>query len=275
MSILFAAPIDQHPDYNKVTTTPTCSTADANFPAANLLTYDPTMVFTSTIQNPVILWDLGSARAFDVISLVYTNLTDVATLLIEGSPDNITYTTLQVGTTLALAHTVVGQTTQNKSNMLRHNLTLYLPSSPQTYRYIRITPNTQIGGVFPQIGRLFVGTKFVPSTGWQYGSSFSFGDMSKRERTDQGALVLNPLPAIISANVKMDFLTKNEMMDFIYEFNYWRGSAREMLACLDVEDTKRLQKNTLYCTISDGRTISFDSYNAHSVSWVLESIGIG
>jgi hypothetical protein len=64
-------------------------------------------------------------------------------------------------------------------------------------------------------------------------------------------------------------------MDFIYEFNYWRGSAREMLACLDVEDTKRLQKNTLYCTISDGRTISFDSYNAHSVSWVLESIGIG
>lgn len=275
MSIFFAAPIDQHPDYNKVTTTPTCSTADANFPAANLLTTDPTQVFTSTIQNPVIIWDFGSARSFDVISLVYTNLTDAATIFIEGSLDNITYTTLQVNTTLALAHAISGQTTQNKSNMLRHNLTLYLPGTTQTWRYLRITPNTQIGGVFPQIGRLFVGTKWVPSVGWQYGSQLTFNDLSKRERTDRGTLVLDMLPTVTGANVKMDFSSKQEMQDTIYEFNYWRGAAREILACLNVEDVKWLQKNTLYCTITEGRTISFDAYNSHSVGWVLESIGIG
>jgi hypothetical protein len=44
------------------------------------------------------------------------------------------------------------------------------------------------------------------------------------------------------------------------------------MACLDDVDTARLQKNLLYCTIAEGRTISFDSFNTHSQSWTLESI---
>lgn len=275
MPIFFAAPIDQHPDYNKVTTTPTCSTQNANFPASNLLTMDPTQVFMSTIQNPVILWDLGASYSFDVISLVYTNLTDVATLLIETSPDNVTYTTRYNGP--ALAHVIAGQTTQNKKNMLRVNHTLLNLSSAVTARYIRITPNTQIGGVFPTIGRLFVGTKFVPAYGWQYGSQLTFQDPSPKQRTTRGALVTDPMPAITGANVKLDFSSQTEMYDTIYEFNYWRSGSREILACLETDPAaqKWLQKNLLYCTITEGRTISFDSYNSHSSAWVLESIGVG
>jgi hypothetical protein len=275
MGIFFAAPIDEHPDYNKVTTTPTCSTQDANFPASNLLTMDPTQVFTSTIQNPVILWDLGASYSFDVVSLIYTNLSDTATLLIETSTDNISYTTRYNG--LALAHAISGQTTQNKKNMLRVNHTLLNLSSPVTARYLRITPNTQIAGVFPTIGRLFVGSKFTPANGWQYGSQFTFQDNSPRQRTDRGALVVDAQPVITGANVKLDFSSRQEMYDNIYEFNYWRGGAREILACLETDPTAQqwLQKNLLYCTLTEGRTISFDAYNTHSSAWVLESIGVG
>ena len=69
--------------------------------------------------------------------------------------------------------------------------------------------------------------------------------------------------------------TKTEMMDYIWDFNYWRGGARAILACLDTDDTRQLQKNLFYCTISEGRRISYDSYNTHSCTWILESIGAG
>jgi hypothetical protein len=274
MSIFFAAPIDGWPDYNKVTSMPTCSTENALFPATNLITMDPTQVFQSTDATPIINWNFGAQRSFDVVCLVGTNLTDVATMSIQGSNDNVSFTSIQGGATLALAHAVAGQTVQNKSNMLRTNMTLLNLATPQTWQYLRIVPNTQIGGVV-QIGRLFVGTKFVPSAGWQYGSQLNFDDMSPRQRTSRGTLVVDCIPGIRTATVKLDFLTKNEMYDFIYEFNYWRGASAEFLACLDVEDTKRLQKNLLYCNIAEGRTISFDSYNTHSSSWMLESIGVG
>lgn len=272
MSIFFAAPIDQHPDYDKVTTVPTCAQAEASYPASNLLTYDPTQVMRANPSSGVITiqWDLGSAKTFDIISLIHTNLTDAALWVMTVSNDGVNWVEFQAAA-LALAHCITGQTVQNKKNMLRRNLTLHNHSSPVTFRYISI----QIyGDVSPgtSIGRLFVGKKFVPSTGWQYGSQFGFQDISRRERTDRGALVLDPLPPIITADVKLSFLNKTEMYDFVWEFNYWRGSGREFFACLDVEDTKYLQKNTMYCTISEGRQISFDSYNTHSSNWVLENI---
>lgn len=271
MSIFFAAPIDQHPNYDKVTSVPTSAHALSGFPAANLLTYDPTQVFAANQAVPIILWDFGVAKDFDVISLIHTNLTDAATIRIEASNDGVSYTDLQASGTAALAHIVAGQTVQNRKNMLSRNLTLYNSAVNRNYRFLRITPNSQ-GGPNPTIGRLFVGKKFVPSTGWQYGSQLGFTDLSKHERTDRSALILDSQPSIRTANVKLDFLSKTEMYDSVWEFNYWRGSGREFLACLDAEDTKYLQKNTLYCTISEGRQISFDAYNTHSSNWTLENI---
>lgn len=270
MSIWFAAPIDQFPDYNKVTTVPASTNVDAEFPAANLLNYDPTKVMRMTATSGVITWDLGSSRSFDVISLIHTNLDVTSTILVEASLDNVSWTTLVSGR--ALAHVVDPVTDTHRKNLLRRNLTLFNSTTLRTFRYLRITVNSQVTLLHPSIGRLFVGTKFSPSTGWQYGSSFNFIDPSRRDRTDRGALILDPADPIIAAAVKTEFLSKNEMYDFIWEFNYWRGAGREFLACLDAEDVLRLQKNTLYCTIAEGRQITHDAFNAHSQTWILESI---
>lgn len=271
MGIFFSAPIDQWPAYDPVLTVPSVSSESASFPGANLLTYDPTRPYISLVTNPVITWDFGSTRSFDIVSLLWTNLTEVATLLIEGSLNGSSWTTIYNST--ALAHVIAGQTVQNKRMMLVRNNTLnFTTGTPWSYRYLRLTINSQNTSILPSIGRLFVGSRFVPSTGWQYGSAIEFLDLSKRDRTDQGALVLLPQRPVPIANVKMDFLNKTEMMDCIWEFNYWRGMAREILACLDVDDIKYLQKNLIYGTISEGRRISFDSYNTHSATWVIESI---
>jgi hypothetical protein len=271
MSIFFVAPIEQHPDYDKVTTVPASAHANAAFPASNLLTYDPTQVMLATQVAPVITWDLGAAKNWDVISLIHTNLAHDATILIEGSPDNSAWTTLVAGGTLALAHCIAGQTVQNKKHMLRRNLTLFNSPTVLTYRYIRITP-TNTGGVLPFFGRLFVGLTWKPTYGWQFGSNLTFLDLSRRERTDRGTLVMDYIAPVPGASVKMDFLSKQEMMDFVWEFNYWRGGGKEFLAVLDAEDQKYLQKMSFYCTITEGQTISFDTYNTHSIAWILENL---
>jgi hypothetical protein len=271
MGIFFAAPIDEYPDYDRVTSIPTNVEEKLLYPAANLLTFDPTQVHINADNFMTINWDFGAAKSFDVVSLVHTNFLDTTTWTVSGSLDNVTFTTLR-SSAPALAHVVAGQTAQNKRFMLKKNHTLLNLAAPVSYRYLRIAVSEALSTFRPSVGRLFVGLKYVPSTGWQYGSTFDFTDLSRRDRTDRGALVVDPQMPNVGASVKMDFLTKTEMYDFIWEFNYWRGAAREILACLDVDDIPRMQKNLLYCTISEGRKISFDSYNTHSVVWNLESI---
>lgn len=273
MSIFFAAPVEQFPNIERILTVPVSNADDPSYPASNLLTYDPTKPWIATATNPIITWDLGVTRTFDVVSLVWTNFVEGSTWGLEGSLNGSTWTTLTTSLTApAWSHYVVGQSAQNRKNALLKNHTLWSNATTVSYRYLRITPNSQVPGVFPSVGRLFVGLKFKPATGWQYGSSIEFLDTSKKDRTDQGALILAPQRPIPIVNVKMDFLTKTEMMDTVWEFNYWRGMAREILTCVDAEDTKYLQKNLIYGTISEGRRISFDSYNTHSATWVIESI---
>jgi len=280
MSIFFAAPIEQYPKDLAFVTNPSATNVDANFPAANLRSMDPTQVFKSggVTTGSVITWDFGSAREYDVVSMLHSSLSYKATWLIEGSLDNISWTVLRSSYPFSAHLTAVpgswsGEINDPRRSILNRNKSQWVATTVQTHRYLRITivGDATLDQNF-SLGRLFVGKKFVPATGWQYGSSFNFIDPSSRERTGRGTLITESVDVIVSASVKMEFLTKVEMYDSMYEFNYWRGSSREFLACLDVEDTVRLQKNILYCTIAEGRTISFDAFNTHSQTWILESI---
>jgi len=278
MSIFFAQPIEQFPKDLAFVTTPSATNADANFPAANLIGFDPTKAFKTTANSTVITWDFGLNREFDVVELHHCSFSYKALWIVEGSLNGTVWTTLRSSFPASAHLTSVpgswsGEINDPRRSILNRNKALYNSATVQTFRYVRVTVtgDATLDPTFT-IGRLFVGKKFVPTTGWQYGSSITFTDPSQRERTERGALVTEPKDVIISASVKLDFLSKAEMYDYIYEFNFWRGGARELLACLDVEDTVRLQKNILYCTIAEGRTITYDAFNTHSQTWILESI---
>lgn len=276
MAVVFAQPIEQYPRHLAFATTPTMTNGDSAYPPARLVQYDPTMVTRTTAASTVISWDFGSTREFDIVSLVYTNTSYAATLVIEGSLNGSSWTTLKASAPLWAHRTTVpgswtGEANDPRRGALLRNSSWFYSATVLSYRYLRLTvadPNT----TNITFGRLFVGKSFSPATGMQYGSSISFTDTGKAERTDRGAMILDYGQSIVSASVKMEFLTATEMYDYVYEFDYWRGSCREVLACLDTSDTARLQKNILYATIADGRTISADAFNLYSKTWTLESI---
>jgi hypothetical protein len=283
MAVWFASPIDAFPHYYaKQFALVSATNADANFPATNLFDYDPTKVFRTTSGSTTVTVNIsnpGGSAFFDVVSLIHTNASYRATWSVETSPDGTNWTMVASSRPLwanltglqPVSITSPTESTDPRRHSLERNHSLWVASALQTATHVRVNVLDPLVTNIT-LGRLFIGRRFVPTYGMQYGSTFHFTDFSKSERTDRGVQVLEAGKVITAASVKMDFLSKTEMYDYVYEFNRFLGSSRAFLACQDDVDTARLQKNLLYCTIAEGRMISFDSFNTHSTAWTLESI---
>ena len=279
MSIFFAKPIEQNP-WDPITNSWSALNINSAYPASNLMARDLSQVTISTTGTLSVqyLWNMGRAREFDVISVIGTNMTPRATIRIDVSADGNTYTTIQntrmffpeLSVDPGAAPYAVG----TDPNMYAPGKpkSLFLSPTVLSWQYIRIilTDSNNPAG-FLSVGRIFVGLTWKPKSSLQYGSSFSFFDTGTRDRTDQGALITMDGYSYYGASVKMDFISSNELYNQVFDFNIWRGSTREILACLDIETTSRLQKNTLYCNVSEGRQISAEQFEAWSQTWVLES----
>lgn len=280
--IIFAQPIEQFPKDVAITTLPTFSAGtDTAFPAKNLLSYDITQVARVSVGSTQIRWDFGRQRKFNVISLLGCSVGVRGTLLIEASNDGSTYTTLRpTGPFWAHLTSVVSslpgtistdEDTDPRKGSFERNSSFFLNEGGFNYRHVRLTI-TDPDATSMTFGRLFIGRTFRPKTSYQYGSYLNFDDTGVSDRTDRGARVLDPGRTITGASVKMDFLSTQEVYDYVYDFNYWRGSAREILCCLDIFTVERLSKNLLYATITEGRRITADQFEAWSQTWILESI---
>lgn len=251
--------------------------ADSNFPATNLLTYSPSEVFATTNGTSAITFNLGRARDFNVVSIINCNASYRSTITIEVSANGSSWTTLVNAAPLFPNYVSVpgAHSGSEATDPRRHNLDFvnswYRNETTQNYQYVRVTIADPINSSW-SAGRLFVGPTWTPSTGIQYGSSLEFNDYGIRERTDDGHAILDYLRVIVGAQLKMEFASKAEMMTNLYSLAYWRGSTREILVHLDETDTQYAHRNILYCTMTESRRITSDSFNAYSTNFVLESL---
>lgn len=250
---------------------------DSNFPATNLLTYSPSEVMVTTTGTSAITFDMGRARDFNVVSVINCTASYRSTITIEVSANGSTWTTLANAVPLYPNYVSVPSAYSGSegADPRRHNLDFvnswYRNGTTQTYQYVRVTIADPINSSW-SAGRLFVGPTWTPGTGIQYGSSLEFTDYGIRERTDDGHAVLDYLRVVVGAQLKMEFATKAEMMTNIYSLSYWRGSTREILVHLDETDAQYAHRNILYCTMTENRRITSDSFNAYSTNFVLESL---
>lgn len=251
--------------------------ADTAFPASNLLTYSSSEVFSTTNGTSVITFDMGRAREFTVVSLVNCNASYRSTITVEYSSDGSAWTALVTAAPLFPNYVSVpasysaGESSDPRLWNLEFVNSWYRSETIRYYRYVRVTVADPINSTW-SAGRLFVGRHWTPSTGIQYGSTLEFQDVGIRERTDDGHLILDHVRVIVGAQLKMEFASKAEMQTEIYSLAYHRSSTKEVLVHLDETDTQYAQRNILYCTMTENRRISSDSFNAYSINFVLESI---
>jgi len=157
------------------TTTITANSAHADYPASNIQECSWRTHYRSTGDAAEWLkFDLGSALAIDVIAIRYHNLTGAATLTLEGN-----------------AADAWGAPTYSQAISITSDMIIYFLASTQTFRWWRLTiadaanPDTII-----KIGRVFLGSYFMPSHGPLVPRRKTIVDPSVKQRAAGGGMLV-------------------------------------------------------------------------------------
>jgi len=183
--------------------TVTATSEAASMPASNLNKVQPSDVWRSAaLTGQVIEIDLGSARAVDLVALMFSNLTSAATWRIQaGSTTGVT--DYDYGTETAWA----GAT----ENTDRPHAMVYLPAA-QTYRYwkITLTDAANPDGYF-EAGRLILADALQFTRNHAYGAGRGFNDLSTTREAFGGQLLLEDRAKRPVVTFEANWLTAEEM----------------------------------------------------------------
>lgn len=268
-NIIFSQPIELYPSHLAAVPTITSATnANSSWPATNLFNYDPYEVYQTTANTTVVTIDYGSAREFQLIALLHSNVTYQAVWTIEVSSNGSSWSTLKASSPFwcnlsAIPGSWSTEDEDPRRGYLGYIHAFYLHGSVQTYRHIRITITDSGAGSgtnWIQVGRLFVGKIFQPGVNYAYGSDIEILDKSERVDMPRGAPLFLRLNKTLQFNITMEFLTQAEMEEYLYELNYWCGNNRELLCCLDPSTVSNRHKRILYGTLGQGLKIAHQSY---------------
>lgn len=277
--IAFIRPLEQDPWYPSGSSISVDIGAfNASFPGTNLLTYDPTQVAVSTGQDLRFTIDLGATRLFHSVSLLFTSLTLQSQWVVEGSTNgsswsymaitSATWACYQGGANPSLSFT---EPNDPRRFGVERNPTFIFNTAGWNYRYIRITLS-ELGASTMSFGRLMIGRMFIPSKGYSYGSAMTFTETGNTERTDKGVMLVDEGRSIVGASMKLEYATKSEMYGELYDLNYFRKNTKEVLVCLNLDDTINLNRNLIYGLLRDGRSVVNDAFNTYSQTISIESL---
>lgn len=266
-NLIFSQPIELHPQYLAATPTVIGETnVDANWPTSNLFDYDPYEVFkTGSTTTTVLTIDFGSAREFQMISLLHCDISYNSQWQLEVSTNNSTWTTIFTAQPFwcnlsAIPGSWSTEDTDPRRGWLGYAHSFYLHSSLLTYRYIRITIDTSPASVM-SFGRLFVGKIFQPAVNYSYGSDISVIDKSEKVDMPRSAPIFNRLGRSLQFNITLEFATQTEMENYLMELSYWAGTSREIFCCLDPTTVTNRHKKIIYGTLEEGIKIINQNYN--------------
>lgn len=149
--------------------------------ADNLLLPYPSDVWRTTGDTAEhVIIDLGSAKAVNLIALMFTNLTSAATWRVRAG------TTTSVTNYDSTAVTAWAGATENVD---RPHAMLFL-SSAQTYRYWRIDlADSANPDTFIEAGRVILANAFQGSRNYSYGAGRGFNDLSTKQDSFGGGLL--------------------------------------------------------------------------------------
>jgi hypothetical protein len=212
------------------------TSASSVAPATNLQTTQPKEVTETTSATGSFLWhiDLGASASYDLVALLFTNLSATATWAISTSASIATgFSDILVSTTFRAA----GQAGHTRPHgFYLHGSTLTAPD----HRYLRITiaDASNPDGVI-RLGRLYVAKVYQPTANADVGAALGFEDTSPIFYTSAGesiATVNEPLPTASFSLTATGAAAWAEVQANLYELYRKRGASQDMLMIFDPTD---------------------------------------
>jgi len=190
--------------------TATATSAATSMPASNLNKVQPSDVWRSTsITGQVIEIDLGSAKAVDLVALMFTNLTSAATWRV------------QAGTTTGVSDYDGGTVTAwagATQNVDRPHAMLFM-SSVQTYRYWKITLTDAANPAsYFEAGRLILANAIQLTRNYAFGAGRGYIDLSTVKEAFGGQLLIEDKAKRPFLSFEANWMTAAEMEGDVLEF---------------------------------------------------------
>lgn len=243
------------------TATITATTAATSMPASNLNKVQPSDVWRSTdLTGEYIEIDLGSAKAVDLIALMFTNFTSAATWRV------------QAGTTTAYSNydsTAVTAWAGATQNVDRPHAMLYLAAA-QTYRYwkITLTDAANPAGYF-EAGRVILADALQFTRNYSYGAGRGFNDLSTTKEAFGGQLLIEDKAKRPVLSFEANFLSATEMEASVLELQ--RNKTGAVFAMTN-PDASTYRQGRMYYGALKLEPVIVAALNVYSTRFTIEGL---
>ena len=244
-------PVIATPDWSDAATL-TAQHALATAPVTNLQKIQPKDIWDSDGNLTTYLEvDRGSQQPFNVVSLLYTNLTESGTWQVRSANS-------QAGLTSSPDYDsgIIGVWPSPMLETWDYVHTWLLLPASQTNQWVRIdlsNAGNPAGTI--QAGRLYVSNAWQSSLHMQLGLEWGFVDESPQEiSTVSSTRHIRPKERIPTAAFNLGLLPEAETMTNLFDLFRVRGSSEDVLAVLDTTDTTYLHHRMIYGTLLRSRT---------------------
>lgn len=229
--------------------------------ATNLNKVQPSDVWRSTsLTSQYIEIDLGSAKAVDLIALMFTNLTSAATWRV------------QAGTTTGVSNYDSGTVTAwagATQNVDRPHAMLYL-SSTQTYRYwkITLTDAANPAGYF-EAGRVILADALQFTRNYSKGAGRGFNDLSTTKEAFGGQLLIEDKAKRPVLSFEANYLTAVEQERDVLELQ--RNKTGGVFAMLN-PDASTYRQGRMYYGNLKLEPVIVAELNVYSTRFTIEGL---
>lgn len=198
--------------------------AVSTLPVQNLQDPQPRKVYRTIGTSAFAIADLGSAQAADLLAIAGTNLSTGATgLRVRASNTDPTCTSSLVYDSNGDSGLIkLGPDPRYLGNVF------FLFGATQTARYWRIdVTDASLGNV--DIGRLWIGPKFVPNSNITVGYGLGYDDTGAQGRSVYGQLHIRTGAKSRHAKLQLDFLSEAEAKASMFEMQRLAGVTGDVL----------------------------------------------
>jgi len=239
----------------------------------NLQTMQPAEIWRSTVTSATINIDLASSKSFNLVSLLYTNLSSAATWRVRSADSSAVLVSTTVPYDSSTIKAWPSSTIQSDWDYTHSVLWL---SSSQVFRFLRIDINdpsprpptgssAAVSATYVQAGRLIVASARQPTTNIQYGWGMGWNDLANIQRAANGAAYPDAKGMVRSLSFSLEFATASEMFDWLFQIDRRRGAHRDLFIIRDPEDTAQIMNQSIYGLQSgDMRPVVNDDYAIYS-----------
>lgn len=246
--------------------------APASMPVTNLQTKEPQEVYRILDPaNGFINIDTGGIE-IDLICLLKHNATTRGYARVRASDTlaDVESSPEYDSGNLPLRSHQSTYDTDDTSNSRDLNHFIHKLDAAVTYRYWRI--DLYDTGDFLDIGRLYMSKAWQPRVNADYGLPTGVSDLSLKPRASSGQCVPLRKRKINYVEFTFSFLSEEEARGYLDDLDHNRGTTEDVLYIKDVENTKFLQKDTLYGLMANISPPTHTSFELFTKSIRIEEL---